>query len=301
MRYLLSILFVVVALPAHATLQVFACEPEWTALTEAIAGDQAEVQTAIAPDQDAHQVQARPSLISRVRGADLVICTGAGLETGWLPLLLDRARNPAVRQPPGLFLATEQVPLTEVPEEVDRSQGDIHAAGNPHVHLDPERMAAIARALGVRLAQLDEAHAEAYKTNAENLAGELETLAKKLFGQSETLRDQAVVVHHRDWRYLLDWLGMTRAAELEPQPGVPPTPGHLTSLVEKVAETNARLILHRKVNGDRAARWLAERTPACAVELPYTVGEQDTTDLPGFYRQLVSQLIRALEDCDGGA
>jgi zinc/manganese transport system substrate-binding protein len=296
MRYTV-LLFLIACLPAHASLQVFACEPEWAALTRAVAGDRAEVHTAIAPDQDAHQVQARPSLISRVRSADLVICTGAGLEAGWLPLLLDRARNPAVRQPPGLFLATNQVTLKEVPETVDRSDGDIHAAGNPHVHLDPERMASIARALGARLARLDEKHARQYETHAESLAGELETLASELREQGRTLRGQAVVVHHRDWRYLLDWLGLSRAAELEPQPGVPPTPGHLGSLVDRVAERDAQLILYRKVNGDRAARWLAKRTPACAVELPYTVGEQGTSDLSGFYQQLVNQLVQSLEGC----
>ena len=296
MRYTV-LLFLIACLPAHASLQVFACEPEWAALTRAVAGDRAKVHTAIAPDQDAHQVQARPSLISRVRSADLVICTGAGLEAGWLPLLLDRARNPAVRQPPGLFLATEQVALKEVPETVDRSDGDIHAAGNPHVHLAPERMASIARALGARLARLDENHAGAYETKAAGLAEELETLTTDLREQGRALRGQAVVVHHRDWRYLLDWLGMSRAAELEPQPGVPPTPGHLASLVDRVAEENARLILYRKVNGDRAARWLAQRTPACALELPYTVGEQGTSDLTGFYQQLVNQLVQSLEGC----
>lgn len=301
MRYLIVTLLLALSLPASATLNIFACEPEWAALTRAVGGNQVAIHTAIAPDQDAHQVQARPSLMARVRTADLVICTGAGLETGWLPTLLDRGGNPAVRRAPGLLLAAEEVALLEVPETLDRARGDIHAAGNPHVHLDPERMAAIAVTLGARLGTLDEANAEHYRENAAALAGELGELSRTLFRDSAPLRGLSVVVHHRSWRYLLDWLGMVRVAELEPRPGVPPTPGHLSGLVERVKNDNARLILYRSVNGDRAANWLAERTDACAVELPFTVGEQDTRDLPGFYQRLVAQLLQALEACHADA
>jgi zinc/manganese transport system substrate-binding protein len=234
MRYLIATLLLIAAAPAAAELRILACEPEWAALAEAVGGDHVEVEAAIGPDQDAHRVQARPGLIASVRRADLVFCTGAGLEVGWLPVLLNRGGNPAVRQAPGLLLAAEQVDLLDKPETLDRSQGDMHAAGNPHIHLDPIRTAQVGLVLAERLAELDPPNATDYRKAAESLQTELTGLADELAQQGESLAGLPVVVHHRTWRYLLDWLGMVRVAELEPKPGLPPTPGHLSSLVARL-------------------------------------------------------------------
>lgn len=299
MRKLLLTALLLLGTPALAELRVLACEPEWAAVAEAVGGDHVRVQSATAPGQDAHRVQARPALIAAVRSADLVFCTGAGLETGWLPTLLNRGGNPDVRQAPGLLLAAEQVALLDKPEVLDRSQGDMHAAGNPHVHLDPRRVATIAGVLADRLATLDPDHAEHYRKAAGDFARELEQLAGELSGQAGALNGMPVVVHHRTWRYLLDWLGMTRVAELEPKPGLPPTPGHLSSLVQRVGATGAGLILYRDINGDDAAQWLAARTGACAVKLPFTVGEQDLESLVALYRSQVETLLAAAEQCHG--
>ena len=164
-RFLLAAAaLVAIASPAHAALRVFACEPEWGALTQELGGKLVDVTVATSALQDPHQIQAKPSLISRMRNADLVACTGAELEIGWLPVLLQQSGNAKV-QPgqPAYFEASRYVRLLEIPTSVDRSQGDVHAAGNPHIQTDPRNIAAVAPALAQRLAQVDGAHAAEYQ------------------------------------------------------------------------------------------------------------------------------------------
>src|SRR5438128_11540906 len=151
------------AAPAHATLRILACEPEWGALALELGGPQVDVAVATSALQDPHQIQAKPSLIARARNADLVVCTGAELEIGWLPVLLQQSGNAKV-QPgqPGNFAAADFVRKLEVPALVDRSQGDVHAGGNPHIQTDPRNIAQVASALGARFQQVDAAHASQY-------------------------------------------------------------------------------------------------------------------------------------------
>ena len=166
---LLGVALLLIALPSHAALQVFACEPEWASLTNELAGDKASVFSATTAHQNVHRIQARPSLIARVRKADLVICSGAELEVGWLPLLLRRAANPNVQpNKPGYFMAAEQVERLDKHASVDRSMGDIHAAGNPHIHLDPNRIAIVAEALTKRLINLDPDNNAYYQQRSED-------------------------------------------------------------------------------------------------------------------------------------
>lgn len=279
-------------------INIFTCEPEWQALAREIAGDEADIHVATSAHQDPHHVQARPSLISAVRRADLVFCTGAGLEAGWLPMLLSKGSNPRVQQPPGLLLAAEQVELIDVPTLLDRSQGDIHAAGNPHIHLDPRRVLAVADALAQRLAILDPDRAPHYQQRHAAFVTRWQQHQAQWQQQASALRGVPVIEHHRSWRYLLDWLGMAPVGELEPKPGIPPSPGHLQQLLDDPGARSARLILYSAHNGDKAARWLADRSQACAVELPYTTGgSEDTTSLEAFFSQLVSRLTTALEQC----
>jgi zinc/manganese transport system substrate-binding protein len=149
-----------VAAPAHAALRVFACEPEWAALAQELGGELVAATSATTAMQDPHQIQAKPSLIAGVRNADLVVCTGAELEIGWLPRLLQQSGNAKV-QPgqSGYLAAADLVRKLEVPTVLDRSQGDVHASGNPHIQTDPRNIAVVASALGARLQQLDPAHA----------------------------------------------------------------------------------------------------------------------------------------------
>ena len=155
--------------PAHAALRVLACEPEWGALVQELGGPLVDVSVATTALQDPHQIQARPSLIARARNADLLVCTGAELEVGWLPVLLQQSGNAKI-QPgqPGNFAAADVVRKLDVPAQVDRSQGDVHAAGNPHIQTDPRNIARVATALTARLQQLDAGNAGAYADRAKD-------------------------------------------------------------------------------------------------------------------------------------
>src|SRR5215470_1201261 len=160
---LLAAPLALLAAPAQAALRVLACEPEWGALTQELGGSLVDVSVATSALQDPHQIQAKPSLIARTRNADLVVCTGAELEVGWLPVLLQQSGNAKV-QPgqPGHFAAADYVRKLEVPTQLDRAQGDVHAAGNPHIQTDPRNIALVATALAQRLAQVDPPHAAEY-------------------------------------------------------------------------------------------------------------------------------------------
>src|SRR2546430_15484618 len=167
LRFVVALSSAVIALPATAALNVFACEQEWAALAQELAGDKTSVYSATNALQDVHKVEARPSLIARVRSADLLICSGSELEVGWLPLLLTQSGNAKI-QPgsEGYFEASQFVPKLEIPKVVDRALGDVHPSGNPHVHLDPRNIARVADVLIERLVQLDPANAEHLQTRA---------------------------------------------------------------------------------------------------------------------------------------
>ena len=286
--------------PALA-IDIFACEPEWQALAHELAGDKAKIYVATSAYQDPHRVQARPGLISAVRRADLVFCTGGGLESGWLPVLLQKGSNPQVLKAPGLLLATEQVSLLEKPQTLERSEGDIHAEGNPHIHLDPRRVLTVAEALAQRLQEIDAANARFYQTQLEKFRQQWHSNLAAWQQQAQPLRNSKVIVHHRSWSYLLDWLGMDSVAELEPKPGLPPTPSHLASLTNVVRQTGTPLILYTDYNGSDAANWLANHSEACAIRLPMTVGGMEAVDtLSALYGSLINALLTAQEQCRHG-
>lgn len=299
-RLLVAAALGAVAISAQADLRVLACEPEWGQLASEIGGDRVTVKTASAAGQDAHHIQARPSLLAQVRKADMVLCNGAGLEAGWLPVLLNRGGNPAVRQAPGLFLAAEQVNRLEIPTTLDRADGDVHAMGNPHVHLDPRRMVILSQQLAERFATLDPDNASQYQQQQQAWQADFEPRIEAWEKQAASLQGSNVITYHRSWIYLLDWLGMHRVAELEPKPGLPPTPGHLAQLVKTVAQQQVDLILYRPINGDEAASWLASRSQACAVLLPLSPGEEDTDTLASLYDRLVERLVAARRSCQEG-
>ena len=293
-RFLIAIALALTASFAHATLKVFACEPEWDALARELGGDQVEVYAATTAQQDPHRVQARPSLIAQLRQADLLVCTGADLEAGWLPVLLRQARNPAV-QPgqPGHFLAADQVALLEVPATVDRAEGDVHPQGNPHVQLDPRRIAVIAGALGRRLADIDPDNAPVYRTRTDTFLQRWQTATARWERQTAPLRGSRYVVQHAEWVYLFDWLGLQTAGALEPKPGLPPAAGHLAGLKAALASDSAAGIVRSPLGDPRAAEWLATATRLPVIELPQTVGATpDAGSLTALFDAIVGRLSR---------
>lgn len=276
------------ATTAQATVKIFACEPEWAALATEIGGEQVGVYTATSAQQDPHHIEARPSLIAQVRKADLVVCTGAGLEAGWLPILLARGANPALTGE-RLFFAAEKVQRLGVTGVADRSKGDVHAEGNPHIHLDPQRMLQVGDALAATLARIDAANADRYRQRAAALRARLDAALATL--PVATLRKHSYFVYHDAWQYLFAWLGATQAGTLEPLPGVPPSAQHLSRLAAQARAQPVDGILHTGYDDRQAVAWLAKQAGTCAIELPYTVGGNERAhDLVSFYRELATRL-----------
>jgi zinc/manganese transport system substrate-binding protein len=283
------------ALPAHAALRVFACEPEWGALAEALGGDLVDVTIATSALQDPHQIQAKPSLIARMRSADLVVCTGAELEIGWLPVLLQQSGNAKV-QPgqPGNFAAADYVRKLEVPSQVDRSQGDVHASGNPHIQTDPRNIALVAAALGARLQQVDPAHASQYAQRQADFMQRWREAIVRWTAQGAPLKGVPVVSQHKAFVYLYDWLGMQEVAVLEPKPGVEPSASHLEQVLSALKGTPVRMVVYAAYQDPRPSEWLSSHAGIPAVKLPFTTGgTEGAKDLFGLFDDTLARLLAA--------
>ena len=282
-----------VAAPAHAALRVFACEPEWGALAQELGGALVDVSVATTALQDPHQIQAKPSLIVRARNADLVVCTGAELEVGWLPLLLQQSGNAKV-QPgqPGNFAAADVVRKLEVPAQLDRAQGDVHAAGNPHVQTDPRNIALVAAALAARLQQLDGANAAQYAKQHAEFAQKWQQATLRWSAQAAALRGLAVVSQHKAFAYLYDWLGLKEVAVLEPKPGVEPSVAHLQGVLATLKAAPPKMVLSAVYQDPKPSEWLARNAGIAVVRLPFTVGGSDgAKDLFGLFDDTVARLL----------
>ena len=283
-------------LPAHAAVKILATTSDWGSLAVELGGDKVNVYTATTALQDVHRVDAKPSLVARARTADLLIATGAELEIGWLPVLLQESGNARI-QPgaPGYFEATAALRLLDVPASVDRSMGDIHAQGNPHVQLDPRNIAAIAKSLTARLAAVDPANAAYYATRGNDFQARWQAATTRWNTSGADLKGLPVVVIHRDQRYLSNWLGLVEVAAIEPKPGVPPSAGYLAGLVTQLASRPARLILRNAYNDPKAADWLAGRTHVAVVVLPFSVGgTAEAQDLFGLFDDTLRRLHAAM-------
>jgi zinc/manganese transport system substrate-binding protein len=286
----------VLAMPVHAAIKVLATTSDWGSLATELGGDKVNVYTATTALQDVHRVDAKPSLVARARTADLLIATGAELEVGWLPVLLQESGNARI-QPgaPGYFEATAGLRLLDVPASVDRSMGDIHAQGNPHVQLDPRNVAAIAKSLTARLAAVDQANAAYYATRGDEFQARWQAAMARWNASGADLKGVPVVVIHRDQRYLSNWLGLVEVAAIEPKPGVPPSAGYLAGLVTQLTAKPARLILRNAYNDPKAADWLAGRTHAAVVVLPFSVGgTAEAQDLFGLFDDTLRRLHAAM-------
>ena len=282
------------ATPAHA-LNVFACEPEWAALTRELAGDKATVYTATHALQDPHLVQAKPSLIAAVRNADLVVCTGAELEVAWLPVLLRQAGNPKV-QPgrPGYFEAASAVRMLDVPTRLDRADGDVHAEGNPHIQTDPRNIGLVAVSLAHRLSQVDPTQARTYETRLADFNRRWGVALQRWSQEAASLKGTSIVVQHQGFPYLENWLGLKQVAALEPKPGIEPSSSHLSAVVKQLQQQPAKMVIRAAYNDGRGAQWLAERTKLPVVVLPFTVGGSERAkDLFGLFDDTVARLLAA--------
>jgi zinc/manganese transport system substrate-binding protein len=278
MRLLCLLLSLAAAAPA-AALEIVATSPSMGALVRTLAPE-SELTVLAGPDRDLHALQAKPSMIRALRSADLVVAIGAELEIGWLPAAIASAANPSI-QPGrrGYFEAAAQVPLLDAGGTANRALGDVHPVGNPHVDLDPVRMATIAAALADRLALLDPAGATGYRANAAAFGERVETRAaawrERLDGAP------GVVLYHRDAVYLLDRFGVPLLGTIEATPGVPPSSGDVRRLANDLAGRDG-VIIYAPYHPPKGPRRLAERLGWNAVELPL----EPPADADGYLRHL---------------
>lgn len=294
---LVSVLSLAMAAPASAVLNVLTCEPEWAALTTELAGDLVSVTSATTGVQDPHHVQARPSLLNLARKADLLICTGAELEIGWLPLLQHKTGNPKIQDgAEGYFMASDAVTMLGIPSVLDRSQGDVHAMGNPHIQTDPNNITAVAAELNRRLQQIDPQNAATYQQRYDDFDQRWRTAIKRWNQQAEKLRGKHIIVHHQSWVYMNDWLGLVEVAALEPKPGIPPSTDHLSGLLQTMKQQPADAIIYAAYQPSRSAHWLSEKTGIKVVELPFTVGGIEGVDtLFALFDETIKRLNGAIE------
>jgi len=285
------------AAPALAALNVFATVPEWGSLTQELGGDKVNVYVATNALQDPHHVEAKPSLIARARGADLVVATGAELEIGWLPLVTQQAGNPKVQAgKPGYFEAAPLVPMAEKPTRLDRAEGDVHPLGNPHIQTDPRNIARVAGPLSARLAELDPANATFYQARYKTFAERWTAAIGRWEREAVPLKGISVLVQHKGFPYLLDWLGMKEVAALEPKPGIEPTIAHLSEVLETVRRQPVKMVIRAAYQSDRASQWIAERAKINVVVLPFTVGGDDVAkDLFSLFDDTIQRLLKGTQ------
>lgn len=279
---------------ADAAVNVFACEPEWAALAREIGGDRVTAYAATHARQDPHHIRARPSLVSKIRRAKLVFCSGAGLEVGWL--LLHRASGDVQPGKPGHLMASDHVAVIEKPVSIDRSLGDLHPEGNPHVHLDPRNIVTIAETLQQRLAAVDPAGADHYASRLKAFTASWSAAMAGWTQRAAALRDQPVIVHHKFWSYLVGWMGLREVGTLEAKPGIAPSVGHLESLLATTRSVKVRAILLTPYDDDGPAEWLSGRAGIPVLELPATV---DRDVGPGALAAYFDTLLANLEAAIG--
>ncbi len=294
-RGALALLLITLALPSQAAIRVLATTADWGALTKELGGDRVDVYTATTAMQDVHRVEAKPSLVARARTANLLVANGAEIEAAWLPVLLQESGNGRIqRGAPGYFETASAVTLAEVPSKLDRALGDIHPLGNPHIHLDPRNVAAIAKALTAKLSAIDPAGSDYYAARGADFGKRWTEATGNWQAKAAPLRDVPVVIMHRDQVYLCRWLGMRELASIEPKPGLPPSAGYLGQLVTRLSATPPKLILVNAYNDPKAAKWLSERVDAPVVVLPYSVGGSPAAkDLFGLFDDTIDKLLGA--------
>nr|WP_246029078.1 zinc ABC transporter substrate-binding protein [Parashewanella tropica] len=291
----LTLLLVGSVQPVFAQLNVFACEPEYQSLINELAPE-AKVYSATTALQDPHMIQARPSLIAKLRRADLLVCAGAELEVGWLPMLQMKAANSAVRNAnTGLFFAADHIETLDKLERVDRSMGDVHAQGNPHIQFDPYRLLKVADALHQRLIKLDPEQKAEYQRNFEAFKQRWTQAIKSWEQKAVSLKGKQVIAYHTSFRYLFNWLGIKQVGDLEPKPGLPPSSSHLAGLLALAKQQPIDLIVQASYQDTKGSKWLASHTKLPMVVLPATVTrEADSDSLFKLYDDVITKLLKAM-------
>ena len=276
--YLSALIFLMASIagPAEAKLRVVTTTQDLAAITEAIGGDDVDVASLTPGTRDPHYAVAKPSMIRRVFRADLLILIGADMEIGWLPPLLQSARNGKVLPGnPGFMDMSRSVRLLGVQSgPVSRALGDVHAKGNPHYWLDPRNGLRMARAIAARLGEIDPDHAEAYQNRFDAFARNMEVKLPEWRAALADLKDQQVIAYHKSFDYLADAFGFRIVDEVEPKPGIAPSAASLGALIQRIERDHISLLIMEPYYERRSARYLNEHTGLRAVVLPQSVGAE---------------------------
>jgi ABC-type Zn uptake system ZnuABC Zn-binding protein ZnuA len=280
------------AAPSTRKLNVVATTPDLAALAQAIGGDAVDVKALAKPTEDPHFVDAKPSHIVTLNRADVLIEGGAELEIGWLPPLLESARNDKIAAgAPGRISASQGVTMLEVPSTLDRSMGDVHALGNPHFMIDPVNVKLIVRQIADHLAEVDPAHADLFKANLEKFDATLD--AKRADWQKllAPYRGAKIVTYHNDFVYLAERFNLEVVETLEPKPGIAPSPAHLAKVISKMRAEKARLILVQPFQNRKTAETVARQTDGVVLDIPQQPGAVPNT---ATYFDLMDYIVRTL-------
>lgn len=290
---LAGITVLALAHPGYAKLNVVATTADFAAIAKEIGGDYVEVATLAKPTEDPHFVDAKPGFITKLNRADVLIEGGAELEQGWLRPLLENARNlKIVSGAPGRVIGNAFVKMLGVPATLDRSRGDIHAAGNPHYLVDPVNAKIVAANIGEALCKVDSKSCDIYRANEKRFQQTIDTRLAEWQKELAPYKGAHLVAYHDSWPYFAERFGLKIELFLEPKPGIPPTPSHLTTLIQRMQEQNARVILVDAYLNRRHAESIAARTGAVTVPVTHFPGGQKGTE--GGYVPLIDYLVRSI-------
>ena len=277
-------------------LNVVTTTSDLASITESVAGNLAKVSSICSGKQDPHHLQARPKYVMMAKNADLWIRTGMGLEVGWEMPVIDGSRNRKIRPGnPGHLDASEHVHKLDIPDAnmLSRAMGDVHAQGNPHYLTDPENAKRVAQDIAERLAVLDPANAASYRENAKAFVGKIDQ-RMVIWGKTmEPLKGTSIVTYHKSWIYFCAHFGLNIAIELESKPGVPPSPTHLTRVIETVQAADIEIILQEPWYSRKAAERVAEKTGARIVAAPIYTGSDPEA---GDYMALIDLIVKRLTE-----
>jgi zinc/manganese transport system substrate-binding protein len=290
--FLSAALSAIVAAAADAKIKVVTTLPDFAALAREIGGDKIEVSAMAKPTEDPHFVDARPSFVVQLRSADVLVDGGAELEIGWLPPLLQNARNPKIESgKPGRVQASQGVRLMNVPAEVTRAAGDVHALGNPHFMTDPIIAKTVALHIAQSLAAVDAPNAAFYDANYKKFEATINAKLQEWGTAMLPFKGQSVVAYHDSWVYFAHRFGLNIDIFLEPKPGIPPSPSHLAEVIEKIKAQKIKAIIVEPFHDRKIAEKVASSTGAKVVDFAQYPGALPNTDS---YVKLIDTLVSRL-------
>ena len=286
------VLLSVAAAPAAKKLNVVTTTPDLAALAREIGGDAVDVKTLAKPSEDPHFVDAKPSHIVTLNRADVLIEGGAELEVGWLPPLLESARNDRLAAgSPGLIIASQGIKMLEVPVTLDRSRGDVHSQGNPHFIIDPVSAKIVAAHIATHLSQVDPGSAPMFKANLAKFNAAVDAKYVEWQKLLAPYRGAKIVTYHNDFVYFADRFKLDVVETLEPKPGIAPSPAHLAKVIATMNAENARVVLVQPYQNRKTAETVARQANGTVLDVSQQPGALKGTDS---YVELMDTLVRSV-------